>query len=399
MKKPGIQLSLQTSGLIVGFMVWVLISSLMPYIEEDIALSAGQASLVTSIPVILGSLLRVPIGFYTDRIGARNMFLISFIILLFPVLFISYATSFMDLVIGGLILGVGGAVFSIGVTSIPKYYSKEKVGFVNGIYGTGNIGTAITTFGAPFLAASIGWQSTVRLYLILLLLIAAFMFLFGDRNEERIKKSMVKEIKGVYKNVTLWFLSLFYFITFGAFVAFTMFLPTFLVDNFEMTAIDAGIRTGVFIVLSTLLRPIGGILADKWNAYTILIVVFAAVTLSAIFLSFSPSILGYAIGSLVIGAAIGIGNGTVFKLVPLYFSEQAGTVNGIVSAMGGLGGFFPPILLSLIFSMTGSYAIAFMLLSLLSIASFIIVSFMYYSDKMSKKENSSSPRGGKYSYQ
>ncbi|WP_188205545.1 nitrate/nitrite transporter [Alkalibacillus aidingensis] len=382
MKKPGLQLTVQTSSLVIGFMVWVLISSLMPYIREDIELTSGQASLVTAIPVILGSLMRIPLGFYTDRFGARTMFLISFIILLFPVFYISIATTFADLVIGGLILGIGGATFSIGVTSLPKYYPKEKHGFINGVYGVGNIGTAITTFGAPIIADYIGWQNSVRAFIILLLLFAAIVFFFGDRKEERAKKSMVEQIKGVYSNATLWFLSLFYFITFGAFVAFTMFLPSFLVDNFELEPVDAGIRTAIFIVIATLMRPVGGLLADKFNAYKILMFVFLGVTFSGVLLSFSPDIIWYTVGSLAVAVTAGIGNGTVFKLVPLYFSKQAGIVNGIVSAMGGLGGFFPPLLLTAVNNITGHHAIAFMLLSEFALVSFVIVVFMYYQDQV-----------------
>src|SRR5690606_15462056 len=238
-----------------------------------ISLTTGQASIVTAIPVILGSLLRIPIGFYTDQLGARWIFFISFIILLFPVFYISIADSFADLVIGGLLLGIGGAVFSVGVTSLPKYYPKEKHGFINGVYGVGNIGTAITTFGAPIIAEATSWQTAVRVFLILLLLFAALVFIFGDRKEKRSKKSLIEQVKGVYKNPTLWFLSLFYFITFGSFVAFTMFLPSFLVDNFGLEPVDAGIRTAIFIAITTLLRPIGGLLADKYNAFVILLFV------------------------------------------------------------------------------------------------------------------------------
>ncbi|MUK88002.1 MFS transporter [Ornithinibacillus sp. L9] len=382
MKKPGLQLGLQTSGLFIGFMIWVLISSLMSYIQTDIALTSGQASLVTAIPVILGSLARIPIGFYTDRLGARNMFLISFLILLFPVFYISIATSFVDLVIGGLILGVGGATFSIGVTSLPKYYPKEKHGFINGVYGVGNIGTAITTFGAPMIAEVFGWQNAVRSFIILLIIIAALVFIFGDRRESTTKNSLVEQVKGVYQNATLWFLCLFYFITFGAFVAFTMFLPSFLVENFELTPVDAGIRTAIFIIIATLLRPVGGLLADKFNAFIILMFVFIGVALSGILLSFSPDIIWYTVGSLAVAITVGIGNGTVFKLVPLYFSKQAGIVNGIVSAMGGLGGFFPPLLLTAVSNITGQHAIAFMLLSEFALVSFVIVIFMYYQDQM-----------------
>ncbi|WP_373894852.1 nitrate/nitrite transporter [Virgibacillus natechei] len=383
MKKPSAQLSLQTSSLIVGFMMWVLISSLMPSIQEDIALTPGQVSLVTAIPVILGSLLRIPIGFYTNRFGARTINLISFIILLFPVFYISIADSFMDLVIGGFILGVGGATFSIGVTSLPKYYPKEKHGFINGIYGVGNVGTAITTFAAPVIAESIGWQSTVRLYLILIIIFTALNFFLGDKNEAKAKHSMIEQIKGVYRNSTLWFLSLFYFVTFGAFVAFTVFLPNFLVNHFDLTAVDAGIRTAGFIVLATFVRPIGGWLADKFNAYIILMFIFVGVTFSGILLSFSPSIAWYSVGSLAVAVSVGIGNGAIFKLVPFHFSKQAGVVNGIVSAMGGLGGFFPPIILTTVNNMTGDYSIGFMALSQFALVSFVIVIFMYYKDQMS----------------
>lgn len=339
MRKPGIQLSLQTTSLIVGFMVWVLLSSLMTFIKEDILLTPVQVSIVTAVPVILGSVLRIPLGFYTDRFGARIMFIISFLILLFPIFYISTANTFIDLVIGGLFLGVGGATFSIGVTSLPKYYSKERQGFINGIYGVGNAGTAITTFGAPILAKSIGWQDTVRLYLILLLAFIVLLFIFGDRKEVRVKKSMVEQIQGVYKNATLWFLSLFYFITFGAFVAFTVFLPNFLVTFFGLDPVDAGIRTGIFIVLATAMRPIGGFLADRFNPFVILMIVFIFVSLSGILLAFSPDITWYTVGALSVAVSAGIGNGTIFKLVPFYFSNQAGVVNGVVSAMGGLEDF------------------------------------------------------------
>lgn len=381
MRKPGIQLSLQTTSLIVGFMVWVLLSSLMTFIKEDISLTPVQVSIVTAVPVILGSVLRIPIGFYTDRLGARIIFMISFLILLFPIFYISTANTFIDLVIGGLFLGVGGATFSIGVTSLPKYYSKERQGFINGIYGVGNAGTAITTFGAPILAKAIGWQDTVRLYLILLLAFIVLLFVFGDRKEVRVKKSMVEQIQGVYKNATLWFLSLFYFITFGAFVAFTVFLPNFLVTFFGLDPVDAGIRTGIFIVLATAIRPIGGFLADRFNPFVILMIVFIFVSLSGILLAFSPDITWYTVGALSVAVSAGIGNGTIFKLVPFYFSNQAGVVNGVVSAMGGLGGFFPPLLLTAVNNMTGQYAIAFMLMSEFALVSFVIVVFLYYQEK------------------
>ncbi|MGG2094980.1 nitrate/nitrite transporter [Bacillus sp. S13(2024)] len=382
MKNPNFQLGLQTSNLVIGFMVWVILSSLMPFIKADIALTAGQISLVTAVPVILGSILRIPIGYWTNRYGARKLFFISFIILLFPVFYISMAKSMLDLIIGGLFAGVGGAVFSVGVTALPKYYPKEKHGFVNGIYGAGNVGTAVTSFFAPVLATSFGWRTTVQIYLILLAAFALVNFLLGDRNEKKVNTPLMEQIKGVYKNEKLWFLCIFYFLTFGSFVAFTVYLPNFLVSHFGLAKVDAGLRTAGFIVLATIMRPIGGWLGDKLNPFKILIFVFIGLTLSGIILSFMPSMHVYTFGCLLVAFCAGIGNGTIFKLVPMYFSKQAGIVNGLVAALGGLGGFFPPLILTLLFQLTGHYAIGFMALSEVALACLIITVWMYSQEKL-----------------
>ncbi|MEK3734902.1 MFS transporter [Paenibacillus sp. FSL M8-0334] len=377
-----LQLPLQTMNLVLGFMVGVIISALLPFIREDIAIPADRIAILTAIPVVLGSVLRIPLGYYANVVGARIVFIVSFILLLFPVYFISTASSVTHLVIGGLFLGIGGAVFSVGVTSLPKYYPKEKLGLVNGIYGMGNLGTAITTFAAPVIATQIGWSATIQMYLILLLVFAALNAVLGDRKEPRVKTPVMEQIKGVYRNDKLWYFSLFYFITFGSFVAFTVYLPNFLVSHFELPKVDAGLRTAGFILIATFLRPVGGWLADKFKPLFLLMGVFIGMTLAAVLLAFSPSIALYTVGCLTIAVCAGLGNGIIFKLVPLYFNKQAGIVNGIVSMMGGLGGFFPPLMLSFIHSATGQYSIGFMALSQVALASFVLVVWMYYQDKL-----------------
>ncbi|MGK5506649.1 nitrate/nitrite transporter [Brevibacillus formosus] len=376
------QLPLQTLSLTVGFMVWVILSSLMPFIKETVPMSASEVAWVTAIPVLLGSLLRIPVGYWSNRFGARMLFSISFLLLLAPVFYISQATTYTDLLIGGLFIGIGGAVFSVGVTSLPKYYPKEKHGSVNGIYGMGNIGTAITTFAAPVLAKSFGWATTVQMFMLLLVGFAVLTFLMGDKNEPKVVTPLGQQIKSVYKNEKLWLISLFYFITFGCFVAFTVYLPNFLVSHFQLDKVDAGMRTAGFILLATLARPMGGWLGDRWNPFKALMIVFAGLALSGIVLSFSPSILMYTVGCLLVAICAGIGNGAVFKLVPMYFSRQAGIVNGIVSAMGGLGGFFPPLVLTMLFNLTGHYAIGFMALSQFALVSLVLVMWMFYQEKL-----------------
>jgi MFS transporter, NNP family, nitrate/nitrite transporter len=381
------QLYIQTGSLIAGFMVWVLISSLMPFIKMDIHLTSTQQAWVTAVPVILGSLLRVPIGYWTNKYGARKLFSLSFIVLLLPIALLSYANSLLTLLLGGFILGIGGAIFSVGVTSLPKYYKKEKHGFINGIYGAGNIGTAITSFSAPVLANSFGWRSTIQIFLIVVFVFAILNFLLGDKNERKVNISLITQINEVKKNQKLWFLSLFYFITFGSFVAFTIYLPSFLVNHFDLDKVDAGLRTAGFIAIATIFRPVGGWLGDKINPFLILMGVFFWLTFAGFLLSFTPSLPVYSFGCLLVAFCAGIGNGAVFKLVPLYFSKQAGIVNGIVAAMGGLGGFFPPIILTILFNLTGHYAIGFMSLSEFSLASLILVVWLFYQDKLEISSN------------
>lgn len=382
-----IQLPLQTISLVLGFMVWVILSSLMPFIKEEIVLTASQLAWVTAIPILFGSIMRIPVGYWTNRYGARKLFMISFVLLIAPVFWVSQADSFADLIIGGFFLGIGGAVFSVGVTSLPKYYPKERHGFVNGIYGIGNLGTAISSFGAPVVANYVGWSKTVMVYSVILLALAALNFSFGDRKEAAVRTPLLEQIRTVSRSEKLWFLCLFYFLTFGSFVAFTVYLPNFLVSHFQLEKVDAGMRTAGFIVLATAMRPVGGWLGDRFNPFKILMFVFTGLSVAAILLSFAPSMELYTIGCLTVAFCAGTGNGTIFKLVPLYFTKQAGIANGMISAMGGLGGFFPPLLLTLLFNITGHYAIGFMALSQIALVSFVLVFWLFYQDKLHLSSN------------
>ncbi|WP_407568454.1 NarK/NasA family nitrate transporter [Staphylococcus epidermidis] len=371
MKKGVSQLTLQTLSLVAGFMAWSIISPLMPFISQDVNISPGQISVILAIPVILGSVLRVPFGYLTNIVGAKWVFFWSFIVLLLPIFLLGQAQSPGMLMLSGFFLGIGGAIFSVGVTSVPKYFSKDKVGLANGIYGVGNIGTAVSSFCAPVLAGAIGWQNTVRSYLIILSIFAILMFFLGDKNEPKVKIPLMAQVKDLSKNYKLYYLSLWYFITFGAFVAFGIFLPNFLVDHFSIDKVDAGIRSGIFIALATFLRPVGGVIGDKFNAVQALIIDFVIMIIGALILSLSSHIVLFTIGCLAISICAGIGNGLIFKLAPSYFSKEAGSANGIVSMMGGLGGFFPPLVITFVTSITGSSHLAFFFLAIFGVIALI----------------------------
>lgn len=340
------QLPLQTADLIAGFMVWVILSSLLPYIKQDVFIPPDQIALVTAIPVVLGSVLRVPFGYCANLFGARAVFLVSFAALVVPVWFLSEATTYQELLVGGVFLGIAGAVFSVGVTSLPKYFPKERHGFVNGVYGFGNMGTALTTWLAPVAAVAFGWRTAVKLYLVLLAVFIVLNFALGDRNEPRVKTPIREQMRVIVRDARLWFLSLFYFVTFGAFVALTVYLPNFLASHYGMDGVSAGLATSAFIVAAAAIRVVGGWLSDRFDCYKLLAGVFAAIAAGAVVLAVAPGLPVYLAGIYLISIACGIGNGVVFKLVPAYFTQQAGLANGIVAMMGGLGGFFPPLVLS-----------------------------------------------------
>lgn len=369
--KGGLQLTVQTLSLVAGFMVWSIIAPLMPMISQDIKITSSQISIVLAIPVILGSVLRIPFGYLTNIIGAKWVFFSSFIILLFPIFLLSQAQSVNMLMLAGFFLGVGGAVFSVGVTSIPKYFPKDKVGLANGIYGMGNLGTAVSSFLAPPIAGAIGWQSTVRLYLIVMAVFAIVMFFLGDAKEPKVKIPLVAQTKDLLKDLRTYYLSFWYFITFGSFVAFGIFLPKYLVDHYELTTVDAGIRAGIFIAIATFLRPLGGIIGDKIDAVKALKVDFLFMIIGAIILGIANDMILFTVGCLTVSVCAGIGNGLVFKLVPQYFQKEAGVANGIVSMMGGLGGFFPPLVITYVTSMTGTSHLAFIFLALFGVLALV----------------------------
>ena len=348
------QLALQTVDLTAGFMVWVALSSLLPSIRQDIAIPAEQVGLVTAVPVVLGSVLRVPMGYWAGLFGARTVFLASFAALIAPVWFLSEASTSADLLVGGVFLGIAGAVFSVGVTSLPKYFPSQRHGFVNGVYGFGNMGTALSTWLAPIAAAAIGWRGAMKLYLVLLGALVVLNLALGDRREPRVRTPILRQLRALAGDAQLWALSLFYFVTFGAFVALTVYLPNFLVTHYGLDGVTAGMLTSAFIVAAATLRVLGGWLADRYDCLRLLAVVFAALAVGAAVLALAPGLPVYLAGIYLISAACGIGNGAVFKLVPTYFLGQAGPVNGLVSMWGGLGGFFPPLVLAASTAVFGS---------------------------------------------
>lgn len=362
-----------TTAFAVSFAVWGLISALAPMFTQLYKLSATEKSLLIAMPVLLGSIGRLPAGMLADRFGGKRTFAVLLIIAAIPATLIGFSNSYTQLLILGLFLGLAGTTFPVGVGFTSKWFPAEKQGAALGVYGMGNIGQSIAVFGAPVLVAMLGaWHQVFFIFAAVSIAWGIIFYLFAKDAEQTAKPKTLAENLGVLRRERLaWVLSLFYFLTFGGFVALAIFLPTLLRDLFNLTPTDAGARTAGFVILATLMRPVGGILADKVGGVRVLFFVFIGLAVCGLLLSYVWMPV-FTIGALGGAAMLGLGNGAVFKLVPQYFPKETGTVTGLVGAFGGLGGFFPPLELGIIKDATGSYSLGFVLLSLFALMCFAV---------------------------
>jgi MFS transporter, NNP family, nitrate/nitrite transporter len=366
------QLALATGAFALCFAVFGSVSAMMPIIRKQLHLDPLQGFIAVAVPVLLGSLGRIPLGMLTDRFGGRIVFSAVMAFSIIPALAIGHVTSFYGLLFFGFLIGVALASFSVGVGFSSGWYPPGKQGTALGIYGAGNIGQALAAYGSPVLAAALGYVWGFQVFAILLA-VWLVLFLAFARNAPRLAppKSFV-QIMAPLKQRASWKLSLYYFLTFGGFVAMAAALPMFLTEVFHITVKDAGLRTAGFIVLATLMRPIGGWLSDKVGGRAVLTLVFPVVVLASVFLAIGGMV-PFTIGALGMATAIGLGNGAVFKLVPEYFPATVGSVTGLVGAAGGLGGFFPPLVLGFLKKWTGSFTLGFVLLGVFAVICLLVV--------------------------
>jgi NNP family nitrate/nitrite transporter-like MFS transporter len=367
---PALALAMATLAFAVAFAGWSLLSPLASRIQQNLGLSEFQTSLLIAVPVILGSLLRIPLGIITDRYGGRLVFSLL-LLLMAPVLLLTSVTNSYGLYLfDALLLGLGGASFAVGVPFVARHYPPERQGFALGVYGAGNIGTALAARAAPQIAESWGIPAVFVTFAVLSLIMAgAFWLLARDapRAADAPRPSMAQSLAVMRSERGAWLLSLFYFLTFGGFVAFALYLPKLLVDLYGITPLDAGNRVFIFVLLATLGRPLGGWLADRFGGGQVLRAVFAVVALAAGLLAITTALVPLTIACLTASLFLGLGNGAVFKLVPQWFPGRTGVVTGIVGAAGGLGGFFPPLVMGAVRQSLGGYTVGFILLGLVAV--------------------------------
>ena len=373
-------LLLVTLGFGVNFWAWALLSPLGPvYVEQGLA---QDASLIVALPVLVGSLGRILMGGLSDRFGGHLMFPLVSLLTVIPVLFLGLVGqySYSTLLLGGFFLGIAGTTFAIGVPFVNSWFPPAKRGMATGLYGVGMGGTAISAFTTVPLVDAAGSAAPFIVTAIALVLYAvlAWLFMPDAPTWKPSGKSMLSQTLLAMRQKVTWQACYLYALSFGGYVAFSVFLPTMLKNWYGLTTADASFRMAGFVIVAVIMRPLGGTLSDRIGAVRTLLISYVAVALAALMLAFQPALMPLGtIDFIVMAAGLGLGSGAVFALVAQAADPSVvGSVTGFVGAAGGLGGFVPPLVMAAIHAGSGSYSLGIVLLLIATLGAVVVTLFV-----------------------
>lgn len=347
-----LNLALATLAFCISFWAWNLIAPLGVRYAEDLDLSSTQKSVLVAIPIVVGSLGRILTGALTDRFGGRLMFPILLVATAPFVVLVAVAGelgSYPMMLIVGFFLGIAGTTFAVGIPFVNAWYEPSKRGFATGIFGAGMGGTALSAFFTPRFVSWFGYVATHVIIAIALVVVAVlvWMFMHDSPGWQPNRAAVTPKLIAAAKLPITWQMSLLYAATFGGFVAFSTYLPTYLKDIYDFDLQAAGTRTAGFAVAAVIARPIGGVLSDRFGPRLITLISCAGAAVLAIWMITEPPLeIPAGINFVLMAACMGLGSGSVFAWVAQASPpERVGSVTGIVGAAGGMGGFFPPMVM------------------------------------------------------
>ena len=374
----GRALVLATVAFTVSFFAWSLLGPLGPDLQDEIGLSEVELSVVVAVPVLMGSLMRIPLGVLADRLGARSVFTALMAFTLLPLLALAaFHEALWALVLFGFFLGFAGASFAVGVPFVNRWYPPERQGVALGIYGAGTGGTVVAGLVAPRIADAWGLAAPFVVAMAIVALTAAGFWLLArdaPRARPAERQGLLSPLRLFRDRPAVWAPTFYYFLAFGGFVAMFNYLPNLLTSVHDLDKADAAARAAGFALVAVVARPIGGWVSDRLGADRVLLMSFAGTAVVAVLLGpLYEEMVPLTILSLILAAAFGLGAGGTFKLVADDFPDRVGAVTGLVGAAGGLGGFFPPLVLAAVNSITGSYLLGFLLLALTALGCLILL--------------------------
>ncbi|WP_374454817.1 nitrate/nitrite transporter [Nocardioides sp.] len=390
---------LSTVAFTLMFAVWLMFGILGKPISEEFGLSEVQLSWIVAAAALNGSLWRLPAGMVTDRIGGRKVMTFLLVATAVPAFLVSRADSYTMLLVLAFLVGFAGNAFSSGIAWNSAWQPREHQGFALGLFGAGNVGASVTKFiGPPLIAGTAGatyfgvidggWRLVPVVYAVLLLVMAALIW-FGTPSQDRAPgtgQSLRQQVQPL-RSMRVWRFSLYYVAVFGAYVALAAWLPTYYMDNFDVSLQSAALLTATYIFPASLLRPFGGHLSDRFGARRIMYWTFGGMLLvtgilmmpnghivishpdgtQSEHLAYSIGLVPFAILVFLLGCAMGVGKAAVFKHIPEYFPDNVGAVGGLVGMLGGLGGFFLPPLFAYTKAWSGFPSSTFFVLFLLTL--------------------------------
>jgi NNP family nitrate/nitrite transporter-like MFS transporter len=373
---PGayLMLVLATVGFVINFWAWALLSPLGSLLKDSLHLSAFQQALLVAVPVVVGSVGRIPVGALTDRYGGRAMFPLVSIVTIAPVLFLGLGghSSLTALLIGGFFLGIGGTAFAVGVPFVNAWFPPARRGLAVGVFGAGMGGTAVSALTTVKLVTTHGTAAPFVITAIALAVygVVAALLLRDAPGRTPPADPLGRRLAATVRLTITWQAAALYAVGFGGYVAFSVYLPTYLKTAYALTQSDAANRMAGFVLLAVVMRPVGGWLSDRLDAARVFAGAFALVVVCALVLSSTPGLMPTGtVAFLVMAAALGASSGAVFGLVGRRApAGTVGSVTGVVGAAGGLGGFVPPLIMGTIYGELGSYAIGLIALAVVAAA-------------------------------
>ncbi|MFC0212682.1 nitrate/nitrite transporter [Paenibacillus chartarius] len=359
----------------MSFMIWVMMGPLAVLIANDFQLDAAQKANLVALPLLGGSILRLVLGYLTDRIGPKKTGILGMILTFIPLIVgWQFANSISDMYFVGLMLGIAGASFAAALPLASRWYPPEYQGLALGIAGAGNSGTIFATLFANRLALHYGtWHAVFGLALIpLAIVFLIFLFTAKDSPNQPAPKTLA-DYGRVLKQKDTWLFCIFYAVTFGGFSGLANYLTIFFNTQYGLSAVMASDFATICIIVGSFFRPLGGWLSDKLGGIRMLVVLYAVMALMLAGISTLPT-LWLTTALLFVGMmCMGMGNGAVFQLVPQRFQQEVGIITGIVGAAGGLGGYFLPKILGNLKLSTGSFTPGFLILSGIALSCVVIM--------------------------
>ncbi|MEU6538528.1 MFS transporter [Streptomyces sp. NPDC047000] len=393
-------LAMATLGFALNFWAWALLSPLGPRFKDTLHLTSFQQSLLVAVPVVVGSLGRIPVGALTDRFGGRVMFPIVSAVTILPVLFLGLAghDSLGALLVGGFFLGVGGTAFAVGVPFVNAWFPPERRGFAIGVFGIGMGGTAISALTTVKLVKANSMQTPflITAGVLAVYAVASWLVLRDAPGRPVPTEPLARRLGATLKLAVTWEASALYAVAFGGYVAFSVYLPTYLKTGYGLEQTDAANRMAGFVLLAVAMRPVGGWLSDRIGSVRVLAASLALVVAGAVVQSFTPALAP--VGTLAfftMAIALGAASGATFALLALLApANKVGAVTGVVGAAGGLGGFIPPLVMGSLYGAYKTYAGGLALLAVVAGAALLFTLTKVRSEVEGEGRKRSGAQGG-----